>query len=264
MWKGCLTSIAQRCKRLRNPHRKRSSAAMTASNDGEGPPSMALGKDLQYDKCENPQAESDDEDEEYDMDNLDRPSSCHTPPVLRVSSDSEQEDSHISPRDVLPGNDNSDICNLKQSEDSSARPESTFDSSKEADDKEQDVHVPPGIDPNITVVYLPSTLQTALQPREADKRPSSALLQANGADSNVRLKESENVSAQIVHIQEPYEHKRDSVSPVHNLPVACKYYGDHPPVEGNIYKPGPLTAENVIVSGIKMSPDCKFLCITHT
>ena len=52
---------------------------------------------------------------------------------------------------------------------------------------------------------------------------------------------------------------RDTVSPGHNLPVACKYSGDRPPVEGNIYKPGGTSAENIIVSGIKMTPDCKFM-----
>jgi len=43
--------------------------------------------------------------------------------------------------------------------------------------------------------------------------------------------------------------------------VAQKYQGDAPPVVGSIYKPGPAATESVIVSGIRMTPDCKYMII---
>lgn len=45
----------------------------------------------------------------------------------------------------------------------------------------------------------------------------------------------------------------------YNLFVVCKYFGDRLFVEGNIYKFGGIFVENIIVFGIKMILDCKFM-----
>ncbi|XP_022800912.1 uncharacterized protein LOC111338659 isoform X2 [Stylophora pistillata] len=255
MWKGCMTSIAQRCKRLRNPRRNRSPAVTMISNDNEGPPSMAVGKELRSNMSGNTQTDSCDEDEEYEMENLNHPSSHNTPTMVRLSSDSEQENLHGSNHDASCATENIKIHNVKQLEDSGEQLEPAVDSMEEAGEEGAAVHVPPGVDPDITVVYLPSTLETALRPKESDKQLGIALSRSNEADTFIRLKESESRNAPSPHIQEPYMHTRDSVSPGHNLPIVCKYSGDRPPIEGNIYKPGGTSAENVLVSGIKMTPD---------
>lgn len=272
LWKGCVTSIAQRCKRARNPQRNRSLKRIKRSdddNDDQIPPSMAVGNDIQYDDHDDSQGDSDEEYEEDDMDNLDQPSSSHTPTTVRISSDSEQEDPQNGAQDVQPGIDN-ETRHLKQVHDSSTRPESTVaDSREELEDTEQDIHVPPGIDPDITVVHLPSTMQTAVKvpSKQADQKLSPGPLQKNSVEASgsenslgIRPEGIENLGAYTVRIQETYRHENEVDSPEKNVAVARKYYGDFPPVVGSIYKPGPASTESVIVSGIKMTPDCKYMC----
>ncbi|XP_078380047.1 uncharacterized protein LOC144662994 isoform X2 [Oculina patagonica] len=271
LWKGCVTSIAQRCKRARNPQRKRSSKRVKRSedNDDRGPPSMAVGNDMQHDERDDSLADSDEEYEEFDMDTLDQPGSSHTPPsTVRISSDSEQEE---PPQNgARDGVDHSETHHLKQAQDSNVPSESTADSREDSEDTEQDVSVPPGIDPDITVVHLPSTMQTAVKvsSKQADQTLSPGLLQRNSVEASgsenspcVRPEGLENLGAYTVRIQETYQHVNDGDSPEKNVAMARKYYGDFPPVVGSIYKPGPASTESVIVSGIKMTPDFSYVLI---
>lgn len=261
LWKGCVTSIAQRCKRARNPHRNRSSSRMKISDDDDdqGPPSMAVGSEKQHDEHDDSQADSDEEYEDFDMDNMDEPSSRQSPPTVRISSDSEQEEPQNGGPDDLLGVDHNEIHHdLKQAIDSSVRREST------AEDTERDI--PPGIDPDITVVHLPSTMQTAVkvQSKQTDQLPSPILLGRNNVSATgienshyVSPERIENLGAQSASIQEPYEHENDSDSPEKNVVGPRKCYGDFPSVVGTIYKPSLASSESVIVSGIKMTPDCE-------
>lgn len=260
LWKGCVTSIAQRCKRARNPRRNRSSSRMKISDDDDdqGPPSMAVGSEKQYDEHDDSQADSDEEYEDFDMDNMDEPSSRQSPPTVRISSDSEQEEPQNGGPDDLLGVDHNEIHHLKQAIDSSVRREST------AEDTERDI--PPGIDPDITVVHLPSTMQTAVkvQSKQTDQLPSPILLGRNNVSATgienshyVSPERIENLGAQSASIQEPYEHENDSDSPEKNVVGPRKCYGDFPSVVGTIYKPSLASSESVIVSGIKMTPDCE-------
>lgn len=264
LWKGCVTSIAQRCKRARNPQRKRPSIRIRRNDDdSRGLPSMAVGSDVQYDEHEESQADSDEEyDECDDMDTLDQPSSSHTPTTVRISSDSEQEESQNGAQDVLPGRDHNEARHLKQTQDSRVQSESTANS---REGLEEDIHVPPGIDPDITVVHLPSAVK--MLSKQTDQNLSPGPLQRNSVVSSdsesspcAKPEGMDNLGAYIVRIQETYEHEKDGDSPGKNEAVARKYHGDIPPVVGSIYKPGPASTESVIVSGIKMTPDCKYMC----
>lgn len=264
LWKGCVTSIAQRCKRARNPQRRRRSSKKLKRNDDDdddqGLPSMALGSEMQYDEQDDSQADSDEEDEEFDMDNLDQSSSSHTPTIVRISSDSEQEEAQNGAGD---GIDPGETRHLQQAQNSNGPQESTADSREEPKDAGQDVHVPPGIDPDITVVHLPSTMQTAVNvpSKQSDQKSSPVHQERSSVEASGNTSESsegtENLGAYTIRIQETYEHDKGS-PPEKNVAVAHKYYGDFPPVVGSIYKPGPTAStESVIVSGIKMTPDCK-------
>ena len=264
LWKGCVTSIAQRCKRARNPQRKRPSVRIRRNDDdGQGLPSMAVGNDMHYDGHEDSHADSDEESDECDdMDTLEEPSSSHTPTTVQISSDSEQEEPENSTRDVLPSNDRNEKHHLKQTQESQVRSESTGNSREGG--QEEDIHVPPGIDPDITVVHLPSAVKTLS--KQADQSLSLSQLKRNSMAScdserspGAKPEGIDNLGAYTVRIQETYEHEKDGDSPGKNVAVARKYQGDFPPVVGSIYKPGPASTESVIVSGIKMTPDCKYI-----
>ena len=264
LWKGCVTSIAQRCKRARNPQRKRPSVRIRRKDDdSRGPPSMAVGNDMQYDEHEDSHADSDEDyDECDDMDTLDQTSLSHTPTTVRISSDSEQEEPQNGAQDVLPGSECNATPHLKQTRDSWVGSESTANS-KEG--QEDGIHVPPGIDPDITVVHLPSAVK--MLSKQADQSLSPGQLQrssvaSSGSESSpgARPDGMDNLGAYTVRIQETYEHEKDGDSPEKNVAVARKYQGDFPPVVGSIYKPGSASTESIIVSGIKMTPDCKYMC----
>ena len=263
LWKGCVTSIAQRCKRARNPQRKRTSVrARRTDDDSQRLPSMAVGNDMQYDEHEDSHADSDEDyDECDDMDTLDQPS--HTPTTVQISSDSEQEEPQNGAQDVLPGRGRNETHHLKQTQDARVQSESPANSRQGG--QEEDIHVPPGIDPDITVVHLPSAVK--MLSKQADQSLSPGQLQrssvaSSGSESSpsTRPEGVNNLGAYTVRIQETYEHEKDAESPEKNEAVARKYQGDFTPVVGNIYKPGPASTESIIVSGIKMTPDCKYMC----
>ena len=263
LWKGCVTSIAQRCKRARNPQRKRPSVRIRRKDDdSQGLPSMAVSNDMQFDEHEDSHADSDEDyDECDDMETLDQPS--HTPTTVQISSDSEQEEPENSAQDVLPGRDHNEDQHLKQMQD--ARVQSEPPASSREGGQEEDVHVPPGIDPDITVVHLPSAVK--MLSKQADQGLSSGQLQrssvaSSGTESSpsARPEGVNDLGAYTVRVQETYQHEKDGESPEKNEAVARKYQGDFTPVVGSIYKPGPASTESIIVSGIKMTPDCKFMC----
>lgn len=263
LWKGCVTSIAQRCKRARNPQRKRTSVrARRKDDDSQRLPSMAVGNDMHYDEHEDSHADSDEDyDECDDMDTLDQPS--HTPTTVQISSDSEQEEPQNGAQDVLPGRGRNETHHLKQTQDARVQSESSVNSRQGG--QEEDIHVPPGIDPDITVVHLPSAVK--MLSKQADQSLSPGQLQRSSvassgseSSSSTRPEGVNNLGAYTVHIQETYEHEKDGESPEKNEAVARKYQGDFTPVVGNIYKPGPASTESIIVSGIKMTPDCKYMC----
>lgn len=225
---------------------------------------MAVGNDMQYDEHEGSHADSDEDyDECDDMDTLDQPSSSHTPTAVRISSDSEQEEPQNGAQDVLPGSGRNVTPRLKQTQDSRVRSESIANSREGG--KEEDVHVPPGIDPDITVVHLPSAVK--MLSKQADQSLGPGQMQrssvaSSGSESSpsTRPEGIDNLGAYTVRIQETYKHERDGDSPEKNVAVARKYQGDFPTVVGSIYKPGPASTESIIVSGIKMTPDCKYMC----
>lgn len=263
LWKGCVTSIAQRCKRARNPQRKRSSVRIRRKDDdSQGLPSMAVGNDMQYDEHEDYHADSDEDyDECDDMDTLDQTS--HTPTTVQISSDSEQEEPENGAQDVLPGRDRNETHHLKQTQDARVQSESPAISREGG--QEEGIHVPPGIDPDITVVHLPSAVK--MLSKQADQSLSPGQLQrssvaSSGSESSpsTRPEGIENLGAYTVRIQETYEHEKDGESLEKNEAVARKYQGDFTPVVGSIYKPGPASTESIIVSGIKMTPDCEYMC----
>ena len=263
LWKGCVTSIAQRCKRARNPQRKRPSVRIRRKDDdSQGLPSMAVSNDMQFDEHEDSHGDSDEDyDECDDMEALDQPS--HTPTTVQISSDSEQEEPENSAQDVLPGRDRSEDQHRKQMQD--ARVQSAPPANSREGGQEEDVHVPPGIDPDITVVHLPSAVK--MLSKQADQSLSPGQLQrssvaSSGTESSpsARPEGVNDLGAYTVRVQETYQHEKDGESPEKNEAVARKYQGDFTPVVGSIYKPGPASTESIIVSGIKMTPDCKFMC----
>ena len=265
LWKGCVTSIAQRCKSARNPQRKRPSVRIRRKDDDrQGPPSMAVSNDMQYDEHEDSHADSDEDyDECDDMDTLDQPNSSHTPTTVQISSDSEQEEPQNGAQDVLPGRDHGETRHLKQTQEARVQSESPANSRKGG--QEEDIHVPPGIDPDITVVHLPSAVK--MLSKQTDQSLSPGQLQrssvaSNGSESSpsARPEGVGNLGAYTVRVQETYEHEKNGESPEKNEAVARKYQGDFTPVVGSIYKPGPAATESVIVSGIKMTPDCEYIC----
>ena len=258
LWKGCVTSIAQRCKRARNPQRKRPSVRIRRKDDdSEGLPSMAVGNDLQFDEHEDSHADSDEDyDECDDMDALDQPSSGHTLTTVQISSDSEQEEPQNGAQDVLSGSDRNKTQGTRVQSESTAH-------SREGG-QDDDIHVPPGIDPDITVVHLPSAVK--MLSKQADQGSNTGQLQrssvaSSGSESSpvARPEGIDNLGAYTVRVQETYEHEKDGASPEKNVALAHKYQGDFPPVVGSIHRPGPASAESVIVSGIKMTPDCKYM-----
>lgn len=264
LWKGCVTSIAQRCKRARNPQRKRPSIRIRRKEENGGElPSMAVSSDVQYDEHEDSHADSDEDyDECDDMDTSDQPSSSHTPATVKISSDSEQEEPQkSSSQDVLPGSDSSGTHHRKETQDSRVRSKSSGNS---REGQEEDIHVPPGIDPDITVVHLPSAVKVlskqadqSLSPGQPEK--SSVASSDSESSPGARPEGIDNLGAYTARIHETHEHEKGGDSPGKNVAVARKYQGDAPPVVGSIYKPGPAATESVIVSGIRMTPDCKYM-----
>jgi len=223
---------------------------------------MAVGNDMQFDEHEDSHADSDEDyDECDDMDALDQPSSSHTPTAVRISSDSEQEEPQNGAQDVLPGSDCTKTYHLKQTQGTRVQSESTANSREGG--QEEDVHVPPGIDPDITVVHLPSAVK--MLSKQADQSSNPGELQrssvaSSGSESSSGARPgNDNLGAYTVRMQETYEHEKDGASPEKNVALAHKYQGDFTPVVGGVCKPGPASTESVTVSGIKMTPDCKYL-----
>lgn len=278
LWKGCVTSIAQRCKRARNPRKNRSSKRRSVDDDDDfRPPSMAIGGRMQRDECEqneDSQGESDDE-EDYE---LDQPIAKHmpplvrcTPPLVRIPSDNEEESLQNSAQKVVLSIDRNAVHCVTQAKDSCARPESSASSSLEGSkDNEQDI--PPGIDPDITVVHLPCSLESSVKPQTKqteDQRPSPMSLRRNSvtagcSDSSpdIRAEGSPKVAAgavATVGAQEPCDHHNGSDSR-DDESQAVKFHGDFLQIAQHIHKlHAGASPESIMVSGIQMTPDCKYI-----
>ena len=270
LWKGCVTSIAQRCKRARNPRKNRLFKRRLENDDNLGPPSMAVGGGMQCEEQEendDSQGESGGEDEDYELGSVEQPVRKKTPPLVRIpSDDDDQESSGNGVQDVVVCiNHNKVHCVATQVKDSSARLESAgaCSSTVEGNEPERNKQdIPPGIDPDITVVHLPtSSLQASVEPqtKEKDNMASPARrnsVASSSSDSNPSIKaaeESVTVKAvKSVSAQEPDDTTEKDAS------AAGPLDGDLLLMAQSIHKLG-ASPGSVTVSGIKMTPDCKCL-----
>ena len=272
-----MTSIAQRCKRARNPRRNRlSRRRFTSDDDDLGPPSMAVGGGNaenswhceEHEENDDSHGESDEDDEDYELGGLERPVAKHTPPLVRIPSDDEQETSKSSTRSVVLSIDGRSVSCVTQEKDSSVREESSADSSSkehEPEGNKQDI-LPPGIDPDITVVHLPSSLQASAEPqtnqtdqrRSPVRKNSANSMAASCSDcSDLAAEQSAKDEAETVSVQDPSEHESESNPQEKDASEEEKVHEDLLKVAQSIHKLGAST-ESITVSGIKMTPDCKY------
>ena len=274
LWKGCVTSIAQRCKRARHPRKNRLIKRRLENDDNLGPPSMAMGGGMPFEEHEendDSQGESDGEDEDYELGSVEQPITRKMPPLVRIPSDDdddddddEQESSGNGVQDVVVCiNRNKVNCVATQAKDSSARLDSAgtsnstvSDANNEPGGKKQPEDIPPGIDPDITVVHLPtSSLQASVQPqtKEKDKMVSPARrssVASSGSDSNPTIKAAEE-SATVKAVKSVSAQERGD-TPEKDASVA----GDLLLMAESIHSLG-ASPGSVTVSGLKMTPDCK-------
>lgn len=271
LWKGCVTSIAQRCKRARNPRKNRLFKRRLENDDNLGPPSMAVSGGMQceeHEENDDSQGESGGEDEDYELGSVEQPVTKKTPPLVRIpSDDDEQESSGNGVQDVVVCiNHNKVHCEATQARDSSARLESAraCNTTVEANEPEGSKQViPPGIDPDITVVHLPtSSLQASVEPQAKGKdnmaspaRRSSVA--SSGSDSNPSIKAAEE-SATVKAVKSVSAQDRGDTTEK-DASVAGPSDGDLLLMAQSIHKLG-ASPGSVTVSGIKMTPDCKCLC----
>lgn len=264
LWKSCVTSIAQRCKRARNPRKDRSQTRASANNVDVSLPSMAVGEGIQLsepDENYDSQGELDEEeDDDCDMDSLDHSAARHTPPLIRIPSDDEKTPT----KNGTEEGDYNDAGCITPMTDSTARPESVADSSMEKrDGTEGERSIPPGIDPDITVVHLPSNLQTSVEPqvKSTAQRQSSVVVMtrhataSSGNSVSVSGKESTRIDTQ--QSVSGREGENNDESKEKGSPLAGNSSGNY------MVQSFPNTnasTESVTVSGIRMTADCEYIC----
>lgn len=267
LWKGCVTSIAQRCKRARNPRKNRSFRRVINDED-LGPPSMAVGGGIQHEEHEeiDSHGESDEEDDDDDeLGSSEKPVAAkNTPPIVRIpSDDDEQESSEKGCRDVVVTTGCNKVqCVVTPPKDSSTRLESTGDTSVESSEPQGNKQdIPPGIDPNITVVHLPHSLHSSVEPRhkQVDKVTSPERQNnevSSGNDSNMGTKPAEESATvntvETVSVHEPQECENDG-APQENSELHGGLFQMAQSIQRLGVFPGSVT-----VSGIRMTPDCKY------
>ena len=229
---------------------------------------MAIGGGMQcneHEENDDSQEESDEQDDEdCEFESVYQPVARHTPPPLvRIPSDEEQEPAQTTTRE----DDGNDAGCITLAKDSSTKLESSLNSSAEKHqpgDTEQDI--PPGIDPDITVVHLPSNLQASVerQTKQRDQRQSPVAARTDTAttschDNNLHVTGAENrrVDVQQTGGQKPSESEGDCCSKENDTSPAGQFHGDYLKMVQRFPNPG-ASIESVIVSGIKMTPDCKY------
>ena len=264
LWKSCVTSIAQRCKRARNPRKDRSQTRASANNVDVSLPSMAVGGGIQLsepDENDDSQGELDEEDDDdCDMGSLDQSATRHTPPLIRIPSDDEKTPT----KNGTEEGDYNDAGCITPMKDSPARPESVANSSMEKHDgTEGERSIPPGIDPDITVVHLPSNLQTSVEPqvKSTAQRQSSVVVTTRHAtagsgnsgsvsgEERTRIDTQQSVSGR--------EGENNDESKEKGSPLAGNSSGNY--MVQSFPNPN-ASKESVTVSGIRMTADCKYMC----
>lgn len=265
-WKSCVTSIAQRCKRARNPRKDRSLTRASANSVDVGLPSMAVSGGIQlseHDDNDDSQEELDEEDDDCDMGSLDQSAARCTSPLdhIRIPSDDEKTPTKNGTEE---GGYNDAGC-VTLIKDSTERPESVADSSMEKrDETEGDRSIPPGIDPDITVVHLPSNLQTSVEPqvKSTTQRRSSVVVTTKhaAASSGNRVSVSGEERTRIDTQQSVggREGENSDESKEKGSPLAGNNSSGNSMVQSF---PNPnASIESVTVSGIRMTADCKYMC----
>lgn len=269
LWKGCVTSIAQRCKRARNPRRNRTSKGCLSIDDDLGPPSMAVEGGMLREDHEDSQSDSEGEDEDYNLGKM-MITEKNTPPLVQVPPDNNDHR-----KEKLQNGDQDDVfCTgesqgqhlVRQEKNTSGHLELPGKSSvkgNESNGNKRDI--PPGIDPDITVVHIPSSLQIPVggQMKQIEKVPppirqSSAVSSdsdgssesSKAADKIVTVKASETVHGSEAHGGQNCCDSQEKVTCVTDL------------LRGDIMQMAQshrlgVSPGSISVSGIKMTPDCK-------
>ncbi|XP_029186100.2 uncharacterized protein LOC114953866 isoform X1 [Acropora millepora] len=267
LWKGCVTSIAQRCKRARNPRRNRTSKGGLSIDDDLGPPSMAVERGMLREEHEDSQSDSEGEDEDYNLGKM-MVTEKNTPPHVQIPSDDND-----NRKEKMQNGDQDDVfCTgegqgqrlVRQEKNISGHLEAPGKSSvkgSESNGSKRDI--PPGIDPDITVVHIPSSLQIPVggQMKQTEKVPppirqSSAVSSdsdrssANGKaeDKIVTVKAAETVHRSVAHERQNCCDSHEKVTSVTDL------------LRGDIMQMAQshrlgVSPGSISVSGIKMSPD---------
>ncbi|XP_068686789.1 mucin-4-like isoform X2 [Montipora foliosa] len=258
LWKGCVTSIAQRCKRARNPRKNRSLKGSLYGDDDLGPPSMAVEGGLLLEKQEDSQSDSEGEEEDYNMESMEQGTAKKKLPLVQIPSDDEKEESQNGSQDEVECSRSSKgPCPvLTQAKNTSGNLESSGKSSvQEGESEENKRGIPPGIDPDITVVHLPPSLRMPVegqgkQPEKVDssgRRHSDINTNSKIAYEVTTIKASETVSASEAQ-QNSCESKKKDASVVDIL------HGDVVQIAHSIPRLG-VSPGSITVSGIKMTPD---------
>ena len=260
-----MTSIAQRCKRARNPRKDRSLTRASANSVDVGLPSMAVGGGIQlseHDENDDSQEELDDEDDDCDMSSLDQSAARCTPPLdlIRIPSDDEKTPT----KNGIEEGDYNDAGCVTPIKDSTARPESVADSSMEKrDGTEGERSIPPGIDPDITVVHLPSNLQTSVEPqvKSTTQRQSSVVVTtrhaATSSGNRVSVSGEESIRMDRQQSVSGREGDNNDESKEKGSPLAGNSSGNS--MVQSFPNPN-ASIESVTVSGIRMTADCKYRC----
>lgn len=273
LWKGCVTSIAQRCKRARNPRRNRTSKGGLSIDDDLGPPSMAVERGMLREEHEDSQSDSEGEDEDYNLGKM-MVTEKNAPPQVQIPSDDndnrKEKMQNGDQDDVFCTGEGQGPCLVRQEKNISGHLEAPGKSSgkgSESNGSKRDI--PAGIDPDITVVHIPSSLQVPVggQMKQTEKVPppirqsSSVSSDSDRSSANskaedkiVTVKAAETVHRSVAHERQNCCDSHEKVTSVTDL------------LRGDIMQMAQshrlgVSPGSISVSGIKMTPDCKSACV---